>query len=254
MKRIFNIILLTALAACIPVAPTPIETEAPNPSSTAAPTHTPTIVWFPSTSTPSPFPTVMYTPTPDLLPSLGAILLEDDFNEPVQWSLVESTSSSVTIANQHLTMAISEPKAFLFTTRHQPVFDDFYAEISATTSLCMGADEYGMLIRVSPALEYYRFSLSCDGRSRVDRIYGGLATTVVPWTENGVIPTTVPSSTRLGVWASGDEIRFFINGFYLFSVRDTVLWSGTLGLFARSAGETGVSVSFTDLVVHQVAE
>ncbi len=50
----------------------------------------------------------------------------------------------------------------------------------------------------------------------------------------------------------GQDMHVFINDVYQFSVRDTVFDSGALGLFARSAGDTPLSVSFSDLAVYQV--
>jgi hypothetical protein len=158
------------------------------------------------------------------------------------------------VVNGRLTLALSEPNTFLFTTRHTPVFADFYLEITASPKLCRGTDEYGLLVRVTGSLEYYRFSLSCDGRARADRYINGIVTSIAPWTPNGVIPTAVPSSVRLGVWALGGEIRFFVNDQFLFSVRDTLLYAGTVGVFVRTAGETPVTVSFTELVVRGLTE
>jgi hypothetical protein len=59
--------------------------------------------------------------------------------------------------------------------------------------------------------------------------------------------------TQLGVWAQGQDMHVFINDVYQFSVRDTVWSGGALGLFARSAGDTPLTVSFSNLVVYQVS-
>ena len=47
-------------------------------------------------------------------------------------------------------------------------------------------------------------------------------------------------------------MRFFINDEYQFSVRDPLLASGRLGVFARSAGDTAVTVNFSNLVVREI--
>jgi len=54
------------------------------------------------------------------------------------------------------------------------------------------------------------------------------------------------------VWIAGDEIRVFIDDYFQFSARDPVLTGGSLGLFARAAGDSALTVSFSDLVVRQV--
>jgi len=240
--------LLCLTAACAQATPSPTFTPLP----TSTPTTTPTVVWFPPTETPTPHPTVEPSPTLDLLPGVEAVLLRDDFSTGEGWSLASSDQGSVAVRGNHLTLALAQPRGYLFTTRQEPLLSNFYAEITASPSLCTGADEYGLLVRVSSSLDYYRISLSCDGRARVDRLYQGVATTAVSWTTSGAIPSTVPNTSRLQVWALGSEIRFFIDDFLLFSLQDTVLYTGTLGVFVRAAGDTGVTVSFSDLVIYTV--
>jgi hypothetical protein len=47
-------------------------------------------------------------------------------------------------------------------------------------------------------------------------------------------------------------MHFFVNDEFQFSVSDRIHPSGFLGVFARSTGENAVTVSFSDLVVHQL--
>ena len=104
-------------------------------------------------------------------PGQGQIIFEDSFDAEGEWSLVSGSAGSAQVVNGRLTLALAVPKTFMFTTRQSPVFDNFYMEITANPSLCRGADEYGILVRVTVNLEYYRLSLSCDGRARVDRYF-----------------------------------------------------------------------------------
>ena len=88
---------------------------------------------------------------------------------------------------------------------------------------------------------------------RLDRLVNGKASSPQPWSLSGSVPPGAPSFSRLAVWASGNEIRFFVNDQYHFSVNDPLLLNGSLGLFARSAGQTDLTVNFSDLVVKEVA-
>jgi hypothetical protein len=45
---------------------------------------------------------------------------------------------------------------------------------------------------------------------------------------------------------------FFVNDLYLFSVTDTQIFKGNVGVFVHTAGEGDVSVSFSDLQVWRV--
>jgi len=242
------LLLVLLLAACDIQPPTPLPTLTPTPISTA----TATIDWFPVTNTPTPVPTFTRTPTPDLRPNVGAVVVEDDFSSEEEWVLTSAEDYNIAIANGHLTMVLSRPEWFIFTTRTEPLLDDFYAEITASPNLCSGEDEYGLIVRTSPASVHYRFAVSCDGRAKVTRVSHNSARVIIPWTRNPAIPALAPSSSRLAVWANGQDIRFFVNGEYLFSIVDTVLLEGTIGAFVRTSGDTPVSVNYSDLGIRRV--
>lgn len=241
-------ILLAACNSSLPPTPVATVTFTAMPSATA----TPTIVWFPPTATATIFPTPVVTPTQDLRPQLGELLLEDHFTNASAWMINQSASSSIALGNEALTLALDQPGGYLFSLRNKPKLGDFYLEITAATSLCRGLDEYGLLLRVSPALEFYRYSLSCNGQVRLDRYYKGQASSPHPWSLSGEVPPGAPGITRLGVSARGKRLDFFINGVSQFSIQDPSLSEGGLGVFIRSAGDNAVTVSFSDLMVYSL--
>jgi hypothetical protein len=181
-------------------------------------------------------------------------LLTDDFSSGSAWQLDQNASGSVALGKNEITIALKAPEARMSSVRSKPVLGSFYAEITASPTLCKGADEYGLLFRVSSPQDFFRFSLSCDGRARLDRVVGGTASSPQPWTEAGAVPPGAPSINRLAIWVNGREMHFFVNDIYLFSVSDPMLPQGTLGVFARSAGENAVTVSFSDLVVRNLKD
>ena len=67
-------------------------------------------------------------------------------------------------------------------------------------------------------------------------------------------PSRASITARLGIWARGDEFRFFINDQHQFTVNDPLLVSGNIGVFARSMGETAVTVNFSDLIIRQIEQ
>ena len=185
-------------------------------------------------------------------PDTGKVIYEDDFSAESGWTLNQSDVGSVAYGKNELTIAIGETNAYLLSVREQPVFTDFYLEITAEPTLCRDLDEYGVLFRVSPNIEYYRFSLSCNGQVRLDRVSGGQASSPQPWMLSGSVPPGAPSSSRLGIAAIGEELRFFVNGQYQFTVHDPLLTSGSVGVFARSTNNQAVTINFSDLVVYNV--
>lgn len=242
-----------SLLGCIPVnTPVPEIEASPSPSQTASPTAT--IVWFPPTATPTPFPTSIIAPTEEYRPGIGEIILEDDFSSSETWTTGQSASANVAFGKNELTIAVSQPEGYGTSVRQEPVLSDFYLEITASPTLCQGSDEYGLLLRVNSTADFYRFSLSCDGRARLDKLLGGVASSPQPWMESGVIPTGAPSISRLATWVHGSEMRFFVDDFFLFSVKDPMLPTGLIGVFARSREETAVTVNFSDLVIWEIAQ
>jgi hypothetical protein len=99
---------------------------------------------------------------------------------------------------------------------------------------------------------FYRYALSCDGRVRLDRVIQGSATSPQPWIQNSAIPPGAPVPARLEVRLQGNEMQFFVNDQYQFTVNDPALQIGNIGVFARSVGDNAVTVNFSDLIVRQV--
>jgi len=250
---LLGLLLLSGLVACIPqvASPPPPPTSTPVP---ATQTPTPTIIWFPPTATYTPFPTLVITPTVDVQPLFGELIFSDNFTQPTTWTLGQTASTSMALGVEELTLAIDQPGGYLYSLRGGTDLSDFYLEITASPSLCKGQDEYGLLLRVSPNLDFYRFSLTCDGQVRLDKYFQGKASSPKAPDYSGAVPPGAPSSSRLGVWASGKEMRFYVNGEYQFTVRDPSLLAGGLGAFIRSNGENAVTVSFSDLDVYQPAK
>jgi hypothetical protein len=231
--------------------PWPTDTP-PSPTETA----TPTIVWFPATATHTPLPTATFslTPTLDTSPKYGNLIFSDDFSDPSQWSLGKIGSGSIALGKNELTLAVTRPQAYLYSLRQDTRLGDFYLEITASPSICRGADEYGILIRLASQQDFFRFALLCDGRARLDRLLGGEAASLQPPEMSGAVPRGAPSSSRMAVWAVGKQMLFYANSQYLFTVSDPSLLVGGLGVFARASGEDPVTINFSDLDVYAVQQ
>ena len=224
------------------------------PENTLTPTIilTPTEVWFPATATSTPTPEVIPTITPDIHPGIGNILFYENFKNTELWITGSTGQGTIAIANNEISLVITQPRGYLSSYLDSHIFEDFYAEIMAAPSLCSGTDEYGLLIRYNSPADFYRFSLSCDGRTRLDKLSGGTASSPQPWLFSTSIPSSSPSFSKIGVWVLGKEMRFFINDEYQFSINDQAIPTGSIGVFTRSGGENAVTVSFSDLIVYEI--
>jgi hypothetical protein len=253
-QRILNFasLILTMtifLNACAPLDASLITATPAQPTET--PFMTPTIVWFPPSATPSPAAVASQTPIPDMHPGLGRTILTDTFSDPDDWDTAVSNVASAAITRSRLTLAVQGGGIYLPSFRQGPSFTDFYAEITAKTSLCRDSDSYGLLVR-GKAVAYYRFALTCHGQVRADRISVDTRRPLQEPVFSGDAPPGAPGEVRIGVWAAGSEMRLFLNGRYQFSINDSNYASGGLGVFVQSTGDTPVTVTFSDLVVREV--
>jgi hypothetical protein len=235
------------LSACLP-SESILPTETPPFSDTPPPS--PTIVWFPPSATPTllAFPT--HTVTPEMNPGIGSIILNDDFSNDLVWDIASSDQGSAAIGRNRLSLA-AQPGIYLSSFRRDVILSDFYAEITARPSLCRGDDNYGIIIR-STGDSFYRFTLTCNSMISAERIRSSVRLLMQGPTPSGDAPPGAPGEVHIGMWAVGSEMRLFLNGRFQFSITDLSTPSGAFGVFARGAGDTPVSVIFSDLLVYDV--
>ncbi len=245
-------LLVSGCLAAPAAAPAPPQTAAPSPTVTA----TPTVVWFPPTPTRTPRPTqAASTPTPPSGLPRGALILQDAFSSSAgAWLFTPAPGGRITVGGQEMTFTAQAVRAYLYSVRSQPLLQDFALQVQASLNLCQGQDEYGILLRFTPPNNFYRFSVSCQGETRLDRLYNGSATSPQPWMRSGNAPPGAPGRVRLGVLAQGKTLRFYLNGVLQFTVTDPFPAAGQIGLFIRTASDSPVSISFRDLQVWEAGE
>lgn len=242
-------VIMLFAAGCIPL---PRGHVYPSDTPTITLTPSATTQWFPSTATPTLRVVNLPSPTPNQHPGLGSVVFTDDFGAGSTWQMVSNSNGSIAFGKNELTIAISNPKASLLSLQQTLILTDFYLEITASPDLCRGDDAYGLLLRAATNQDFYRFLVSCNGMLRLERLNGGTVTILQDWTPSGQVPPGSPLVIRLGVWAVGNSLRFFVNDKYQFSVNDKVFSAGGLGVYARSAGQTALTVSFSDLEIREV--
>jgi hypothetical protein len=243
--------MLVFLAACSSLPPAPTQTITPVPDTQTA---SPTIVWFPPTDTPTFFTTQTLLSTQDQRPGLGDLLFTDIFDQPSMWTTSATAANGATVTRNQLLLSISgQGPMTIISLRTQPTLSDFYAEATVKLSLCGGKDQIGMVFRAALGNNYYRFVVSCDGQTRLERMVSDSLLPLNPWLTSSDAPIAAPSEVKLGIWAAGSEMRFFLNDHFQFTYRDTTLHSGTLGFFAYVNGAAPLTASFSDLSVYSVA-
>ncbi len=197
-------------------------------------------------------PTQEITPTPGVMAELGEVIFRDPLTSPGDWTLPNSGRGQVNISGGEINIIINQPGTILSATLEKPDLGDFYAEITASPVLCSSRDEYGFLFRVYGGDQYYRFALSCSGEIRLDRFSGEGSAVLYPWTRSASVPVGAPSVSKLAVLALDDQIYLYINGYPQFSIDNQPISVGSFGVYARSVGDTALTVSFSDLLVREV--
>jgi hypothetical protein len=254
MKRciaaMFTTVMVVAAAGCSGLPALPRADDAPSAGPAPVSTATP-IVWFPITATSSPQPRPTAQPTADKKPGVGQSVLSDDFSSPKLWNTAIGAEASVAVTKEGLTIAAQPGIAPVASFRQGVLFSDMYAEVTARPSLCRGPDDYGLLFRAPNNVAFYRYAVACDGTASAERISLGAPRTLQPPTPSADVPV---GDVRLGVWAVSHEFRFFLNGHYQFTASDDSYSVGSIGVFAHAAGETPVTVTFSDLSVFKVED
>lgn len=241
------VLLLTGLGACTAQPSADLFPATVTPTITFTPTTTP--VWFPVTETPTPIPLPTQQPTEDYRPGLGPTLLTDPFSNRSFWSTLQDESGRVTYGNNELTISIASPGGSLFSLKNGVLPGESYIEINAEASLCRGKDVYGVLVRAQSSRDYYRLLATCDGSLRMERIKNSEVVIMQDWVPSAQLPDGGLLGVKFGIWGVGKELRVFVNDSYQFTVRDPVFESGQVGVYARSAADTPLSVSFSNLIV-----
>jgi len=215
----------------------------------------PTIDWFPATATPTNEPVVEQTPTVisfDPTANLGAILVDDNFSDPTLWKTSKSTAGNVVYGEGNLSLAVAGNKGNLNSLSPFSLPQDFYLEMIVKVSLCQYGDQYGLIFWYINSGDTYRLSLTCDGRLRLELIAGSSGVVLQDWTYASKMMPGAPAEHVIGLWAKKGELQVFINETYQFTVKTRADRTGGLGVFARSAGDTAMTVGFSGLKVYQL--
>ena len=253
------LLILLFLTGCAEIRIQPIEdTPTPvTPTATEIPTFTPvptnTVVWFPPTATPRPMRTPTAVPTVSQLPSLGNIVIADNFSSEENWQTYRSPLGNAVISNNELTLAIQNADSGIASYSSHPQMGDYYMSMDVSLSLCSwNGDWYGVAFRVENSENQYRWVFNCLGQTRVERIYKGRIYVIEDWDINGVIKPSAPQKFSIGIAARGSELRFYANDSLLITVEDTVFKTGGYGFAAASDGYSPLTVSFSNFTLTEI--
>jgi len=175
----------------------------------------------------------------------GRLLYSYDFSGS---STSETGASNVEKnGRMHITVPISNymsyhgPNAQLFVK-------DFVAQIEATQEGGPNDNAYGLLLRYVDNDNFYRFSISGNGKYRIDKSVNDEYKEIVPWTPSNAIHKG-RASNLIKVECKGKKFAFYVNGVKLRDSTDSSFSSGQVLVFANALSLAGVHISFDNLKV-----
>ena len=242
-------VLLLVLTACAqPAGQESLEMLfSPTPSLTT----TATVIWFPETPTAVSVSLPTQTPNPIATPSHGALLFSDNFLAVGEWQDARDKNGNIIVKDGSLTLAVNSIRGSLATFRKDASVGDFYLETIATVSLCKPDDQIGVLFRVNGTQSYYRLLINCQGLVALQQVVGGTPVSLRDWAPSGEVQPGLWHPIKIGILAAGKVMRIYIDDKMQMEINRDTFMSGGIGFFARAAGDTPLTVSFSSLSVYQ---
>jgi len=254
LMRIFSISILGGalawgIVSCAqPVSEPLTELFSPTPSLTA----TPTILWFPQTTTPTLVTLPTATPNPAAIPAYGELLFSDPLAGAGEWLNSQDANGNVVIKDGSLTLAVNAARGSLLTLRQNTNLSDFYLETTMAVNLCKQDDQVGVLFRAEGAQSYYRLIITCSGTYAVQQVLNGTPAVLADFAPSAELQPGLYKPCKIGIWVKGSLLRIYFNDQLQAEVTRDTFKSGSIGFYARAMADTPLSVNFSDLSVYQI--
>ena len=197
---------------------------------------------------------VACTDAPDATSSL---LFQDQFiaGQTGAWILEGDAVGRTSILDERLLIEINEPRTMQFATLEDPLFSDFDLSVDARILEGDIRSSFGILFRVQDPNQFYRFEITGDGLSLVERrnADGSWTRLVDDWTATPAINPGVGVTNQLRIIAVGPTLSFYVNGILLHRLQDGQYKAGAIALDAGTFGQGGLRVVFDNVLVQPVA-
>jgi hypothetical protein len=222
--------------------PTPTITNTPEFSATPLPT-------FPLIDTPTPTPPSAPARNPlDPVLRLGEPDWTDTFDDSQNWTEFDGQNSQIRIENGQLRYTVYEASASPTWTVSWPQISNFYLEaLVQMPPACSGKDRLGLIFRAPDPSQGYRYEISCDGQYRVLVFNDAGADVIVAWAGSEHLLAGPNQINRIGVWADGKTLSFYINGVAVAGLEHNDYRTGTFGFSITSENTQNFTGRFDDL-------
>jgi hypothetical protein len=191
------------------------------------------------------------TPEADPRDQLGSSVWGAVFEDGTEtWFQFENDQSMSEVRDEKLVLTAKKANGFDAWTMSYQQMDDFYLEVVFNIGeTCQGKDRYGILFRAPDNTQGYLYNVACDGSYQLRKWDGEQFTDLINWTIDPRIATGPEVTQRLGVWAEGDRLVLYVNGFQVGETRDTTYSEGTFGVNIAAAETVGFTVDVIEAKV-----
>jgi hypothetical protein len=204
----------------------------------------------PPKPTAKPKPTSAPQPTAKPKPGgQGAVLIEDNFDDPTSSELSEETSDTATytFSDGAYAIDVKAPKYIVWSS-YTGSYGDVDIQVNATLDEGPLDSAAGVLFRYQDEDNFYYYRVSADGTYNLTLYAAGERQVLVDWTEAPEIKGR-RQVNHLGVEAVGDHIRLLVNGTLLAEVSDDTFAKGEIALAVTTFEEGGATFKFDNLIV-----
>ncbi|MFB0537519.1 MAG: hypothetical protein ACETWR_21345 [Anaerolineae bacterium] len=233
-----------------PVPPPPAATDTPTPTYTPTARPTPTGT-PPPTDTPAPPDTPTSTPPPGPISVSGlTIIYQEDFSDPQSgWERCCWWTGEVEYINGEMVVKdVSGPGEPPSYARPHLSFDNFVLEVDSRWSGGAVGGTYGLWFRYQDKENYYAFYIGNDGRYTIGKEANDKWSVLLEGFSDAI--NREGDLNRFHIEANGHDLRFFMNGQFLYSVRDVDHDLGDILLIARRPkGADFFEASFDNVIV-----
>jgi hypothetical protein len=172
----------------------------------------------------------------------------DDFSSLGDWQAESDAAAQVSISEGVLRIHVSAANQLAWASAGRDL-KDFHLTVEATQVAGPDDNEYGVLVRMQDAENFYRLSISGDGFFLVTKFVDGRQELISSnWLPAEAINLGEATNTIEAI-CRGDELTLVVNGVELARLQDGQFDHGDIGLYAGTFYETGVEIVFDDLLV-----
>lgn len=177
----------------------------------------------------------------------GAVLLEDDFDNPAASELAEDEDETARYAFDGgvYVVEVKEPQTLVWA-----LFEGSYsdARFAVDTEVPPGADESaaGLVFHYQDNRNFYLFSVSNDGYYALEILEDNEWFTLIDWTQSDAVDAV---RNRIEVATQGDRIALYVNGELLEETSDGTFTEGEVGLAVTSLEDSTAEIHFDNMLI-----